>query len=600
MLCALAIWATQVEARNLYVALNGSNSNPGTITQPWRTISYAVGSSSGVHAGDTIIVRQGNYPESVFPQVSGTATQSIILRRLKGETVTLDPGKIRFDSGINHWKVWGLDIKRSSGSGLEVTGTHAENSLYFQNLSLTHNRQDGVYLSGAFGSVTILNCLIQYNGEVNGVPQQDEGHGIVIYGGGPGKLYVKRNLIANNWHKGLAFGSAVQYSGSGSQVDSNLIINNYESGVDFSPDNSFFRCNFVSRNGLRDTESGEFGDKGMMTTPYCSGTTVAFNIFKSNGGNELSPSGSANFFYNNTLYKDVYYNAVSGSPYQAVITFYDSSSPNSVFRNNIFCNMLSQENHHWAIISEVYNSYTNQIWSNNLYWCPNSSQQAPNNKPFKLYGAPGPGGSLKTLAEVQATWPSEENNSVYVNPGFVSGPDSNFTLLPNSPAIDAGTNVGYPYQGQAPDIGRFEFGAATISNTPPDLFEGTGAVLSLEGIGAGEFDVTVDPYTNEMSTDYHNGAVAGSALPGMVTLEQASPNPFNPTTSIRYHLPNAAFVKLSVYTISGQLVKTLVEGQREAGTHEAIFDGAGLASGVFLYRLDAGAFSQTQRMMLTK
>jgi hypothetical protein len=598
----MLVWVAQTDARNLYVAFNGNNNNPGTISQPWRTISFAVSSSSGAQAGDTIIVRQGNYPEQIFPEVSGTPTQPIVIRRLKEESVSIDPGKIRFESGINHWKIWGLKFMHSGSSGLEVTGTHAANFLTVMKCTFSHNEQDGIYLSGGFGGIQIRYCEIQFNGEVNGVPQNEEGHGIVIYGSS-GQLVVKNNLIANNWHKGIAYGSDVtQYDGDNSQIDSNMIINNYESGLDFSPDNSFVRHNYISRNGQRDTESGEWGDKGVMAKGICSHTTFAFNIIKSSGGMELAPLGDQCYYYNNTLYKDVFYTAVPGSPYQSTIIFYDSYDPSSVFRNNIICNMLSQEDHHWAIISEVYQAYTSQTWSNNLYWCPNSSQPFPDNKPFKLYGAPGPGGTYKTLAEVQATWPSAENNSIYVSPGFVSAPDSNFQLLPNSPAIDAGTQVGFPYVGQAPDIGAYEFGSSTANIGDPlgGLFEHSGAVLCLSGVGSDELDLTVDPATDVLTFNPNNGAVPSKVLPGLVTLEQNSPNPFNPATSIRFHLSHDGMVKLTVYTITGQLVNTLVNGYQNAGAHEVTFDGSNLVSGVYLYRLEAGNVVQSQKMVLTK
>jgi hypothetical protein len=179
--------------------------------------------------------------------------------------------------------------------------------------------------------------------------------------------------------------------------------------------------------------------------------------------------------------------------------------------------------------------------------------------------------------------------------------DSNFSLQQNSAAIDAGYNVGFPYQGQAPDIGAFEYGANSPVPYPPwhNIFTKSGAVMTLCGIGAEEADMSVDPVTSQVSVNYGNGATAGPAL-GRVSMEQNSPNPFNPTTSIRFNLPNDGFVKLTVYTVSGQLVQTLVEGNLQAGTHEAIFNGSALASGVYLYRLDAENFSQTQRMVLTK
>jgi hypothetical protein len=505
IILAIIICANGAVARISFVALNGNNHNPGSEARPWRTLAFATSGASGVMAGDTIFVREGNYPETVTPQVSGTAFLPIIIRNYKTETVTLRPGKMRFESGINYWKVRGLSLQYSDGSGFAISGTHALNFLTIQNCTMSHHKENGIYLTSSFGGVTILDCDIQFNGEWRGAAQNEEGHGIVIYGGGPGKLTVKRCLVANNWHKGIAYGSENEYNGNGTEIDSNVILNNYESGCDFAPDSSFFMYNYVSRNGLRDTEAGEWGDKGFMTMPYCSHTIVAFNVIRSSGGNEIAPLGKEDYYYNNTLCKDVYYTAVSGSPYQAIMTFYARATPNSVFRNNIFVNLLSQPQHHFAVIAENYSNYTNQIWSNNLYWCPNAGDPSSTRKPFKLYNAQGRGGIYKSLTEVQATWPGLEKNSVNMAPDFVSYPDSNFTLLPGSPAIDAGTYVGFPYTGQAPDMGRFESqqaGKPDGSKGKPSLLnylQESGAVLALNCIGADNLQIRIDPAKDELT-----------------------------------------------------------------------------------------------------
>jgi subtilisin family serine protease len=91
-----------------------------------------------------------------------------------------------------------------------------------------------------------------------------------------------------------------------------------------------------------------------------------------------------------------------------------------------------------------------------------------------------------------------------------------------------------------------------------------------------------------------------AALPEAFSLEAAYPNPFNPVTTLRYALPDAATVRLVVYDLLGREVARLVEGVQQAGYHAVAFDGARLASGVYLYRLEAGAFVQTRRMTLVK
>ena len=99
----------------------------------------------------------------------------------------------------------------------------------------------------------------------------------------------------------------------------------------------------------------------------------------------------------------------------------------------------------------------------------------------------------------------------------------------------------------------------------------------------------------------------GSALPKEFALEQNFPNPFNPTTTIRFSVPVAGHVSLVVYDLLGNEVATLVNEDRVAGTYNEVFDAASgrgergsLASGVYFYRLAAGSFSETRRLLLLK
>jgi hypothetical protein len=93
---------------------------------------------------------------------------------------------------------------------------------------------------------------------------------------------------------------------------------------------------------------------------------------------------------------------------------------------------------------------------------------------------------------------------------------------------------------------------------------------------------------------------AGGGLPGSFTLEQNYANPFNPTTNIRYGLPHNSKVTLKVFNTLGQQVAVLVHGDQEAGYHEVKFDGSRLASGVYLYRIQAGTYVATRKILLLR
>ncbi len=93
---------------------------------------------------------------------------------------------------------------------------------------------------------------------------------------------------------------------------------------------------------------------------------------------------------------------------------------------------------------------------------------------------------------------------------------------------------------------------------------------------------------------------AGVSQPQLFALEQNYPNPFNPATTIRYAVPHRSRVTLTVFNMLGQQAATLVSGEVEAGYHEVQFNGSGLASGVYFYRLQAGDFVQTRKLLLLK
>ncbi len=137
---------------------------------------------------------------------------------------------------------------------------------------------------------------------------------------------------------------------------------------------------------------------------------------------------------------------------------------------------------------------------------------------------------------------------------------------------------------------------------------------------------TITWYTKEgydMSVDVDSGSTSGTVnvfdvsitYPGKTpatavesrpdepvtfSLGQNYPNPFNPTTVIRFGVRSSGLVSLKVYDLLGRLVKTLVNKNESPGNYEVTFNGNGLASGVYLYRLEAGSFTRTREMLLLK
>jgi len=92
----------------------------------------------------------------------------------------------------------------------------------------------------------------------------------------------------------------------------------------------------------------------------------------------------------------------------------------------------------------------------------------------------------------------------------------------------------------------------------------------------------------------------GGVTPSEFSLSQNYPNPFNPVTMITFAVANPEQVTLKVFNILGKEVATLINEKKEAGTYNVDFSAANLASGTYIYRLQAGAFVQTKKMVLLK
>jgi len=115
-----------------------------------------------------------------------------------------------------------------------------------------------------------------------------------------------------------------------------------------------------------------------------------------------------------------------------------------------------------------------------------------------------------------------------------------------------------------------------------------------------------------------HGGPGGIGMSGIITVENATaiidenltifnfdlnqnyPNPFNPTTSIKFQIPAKSYVTLKVFGVLGNEVKTLLNEEKEAGNYNVKLNAEDLSSGVYFYRLEAGDFVQTRKMILLK
>ena len=127
------------------------------------------------------------------------------------------------------------------------------------------------------------------------------------------------------------------------------------------------------------------------------------------------------------------------------------------------------------------------------------------------------------------------------------------------------------------------------------------------GPGTGQVFYRLKQYDLDGTFHYSDGiavnlltGVAGGEFPTQFTLGQSYPNPFNPSTVIRYGLPQAAEVVLEVFNMLGQRVAVLVNEKQESGYHEVTFRPTGLASGAYFYTIRAGDFYASKKLVLLK
>jgi len=161
-------------------------------------------------------------------------------------------------------------------------------------------------------------------------------------------------------------------------------------------------------------------------------------------------------------------------------------------------------------------------------------------------------------------------------------------------------------------MGRFYDTAGTPVDTPFVIFTPAGNKVPFGGIGfGGGLYLAV---ATRVDSTFSNGDVwgrfiepistgleeVGSLIPENVWLGQNYPNPFNPSTTIKFNLSKSSDLVLKVFNLLGQEVATLVSGQLVAGSYQYKWGASGMASGVYVYRLETDGFVQTRKMILMR
>jgi hypothetical protein len=599
----VAVTGTGVQntsSNNRYVATNGSDTNPGTKTLPFKTIAKAV---SVITAGDTIFIRGGTYTYSsaITISISGSPSAKYYLFAYPGERPLLDfSSESMGNKGINltgsYWHIKGIDIKGAGDNGLYIGGAHnvIEYCVFYE------NRDSGLQLSGGASNNQVINCDSYFNADPTDYAdadgfavKMDVGSGNYFYGcrswqnvddGWDGYLRGADSVfttIENCW----TFKNGYLKDGSdpGAQANGNGFKMGGSDNKDLQHHFTLINCLSFS-NKLKGFDQNN--NKGSMTLYNCTGYA--------NGGNNYSISS-----------------ALAAGQVLTVKNCAELGGKVSLLSTAV------QTTNSWMLSPTVTNVEFFSV-DTSLYAGATVARNSD--------------GSLPTIAFMH--------------------------LSVASRLIDAGTNIGLPYNGSAPDLGAFE----TSGPLPIQLASFVGSFISENSVKldwetisevnnygfyvekynsiTNKFEIAensfqsghgttlepqhyswIDGYTLSPELQYRlkqidnnglinyfgpiklnpNGVKENPSVPSVFALNQNYPNPFNPATEITFTLAKSGYTTLKVYNVLGNEVKTLFNGQAEAGKLYIVhFDGSGLASGLYFYKLQNDNKSDTKKLILLK
>lgn len=586
-------------ARIYYLSPNGSDANDGSRNAPWQSFSHAYTMAG---PGDTVFVRGGTYAgEDMFQAMKnargGTADNRLVIKAYPGDDTPVLNGFSRFGLPA-YTRIEGLHFQ-GTGTGTGGVGMGSGGSQLV----------NCVFSGEGFGFAAIHatgdDILIEGN-TIDVIQSTTLDHGIYVQRGA-GKV-IRNNTILRCQGYGVHVFDE-QKSGDSSQwtpfpIKDVLIENNFISGSE-------------ARDGII-VAKGRGGN-----TIDLSNITIRNNIITGNGRSGIFLREGTNInVYHNTIYQNVAASMGITGPVR------DNEDVNNVaVTNNIF--VTAGSNQHLIMTS----AGANIVVDNNLYW--------PESNPIEGITDP---------------------RAMFADPLLVDPANRDFHILATSPAMDTGVpieSITQDFEGSLRpqfdgyDIGADEFGELTV---PVNLtffearvedgavhltwetsretgnfgyevqrrpaggaFEGVGFVPAAEDAGSGvrytyrDGDLGPGRYAYRLKQiDLSGSAMFSAAVtveiaaPTSFELHQNHPNPFNPTTEITFVVPEAERVRVAVYNLLGQHVRTLFDERAVSpGTRRVTWDGRDgqgrpVPSGLYFYRLESDAVVLSRRMILLK
>jgi len=496
----LSVFAHHLNAQ-IYIAPDGDDSNSGTIEQPFGTFPKAISEAS---PGDTIYVRGGVYDLTstitITAVQNGSEDQIFTLTAYKDEVPILDfSGQSIGSKGIslraNYWHIKELQITGAGDNGMEIN--FGSNNIIEQ-CQFYRNRDSGLQLSNLSANNMIINCDSYFNADP---PDYAD---------------------ADGFAPKLTVGDSNYFYGCRAWVNCDDGWDGYLRGAD-DITTTLENCWTWGNGYLED---------GTDPGPRANG-----NGFKMGGG--------------------------------------DNSNSDSLMHHNILINCVAFSNKNKGF------DQNNNLGSMTLYNCTGYENIAAN---YRIQRALSPDQTLTIKNCVSffglvqlGSFAVQETNS-WLSPFVVTADDflsldTELASLPRqadgslpeieflhlaqgSDLIDAGVDLGLPYEGEAPDLGAFESDYVTSVNQNSIL------------------------YSYKLLQNY--------------------PNPFNPSTTIEFSLEEDGFTTLKVFDITGREVETLISKKMNVGNYTINYFNPGFATGVYFYQLKSKDFVASRKMILMK
>lgn len=623
-------------AATYYVATTGDDLNAGTLSTPWATIQKA---ANTMVAGDSVLIREGTYWETVDPLNAGTPGNEIVYSAYPGEVVIIDPADTT-NSGmairlldwrpLNHLRFVGLTLRNAGGANFYARGLSpgGEKSHITLDGLTVENSYAGVYIRDGVTDVQILNCEMSANQ-----------HNIYLSDGIRDVLIDNNHLHDTQYHEPLDFwGDNIHVTRSpggpknvGITITDNHVHHAVTQGI------SIWHCDDVL---IRDNHCHDNGATGIQIesdgtlTDLTQRVVVEGNLCEDNSQTYQAETG---IWIDDSDYVIVQNNITRGNEiglqitgsYHVIARFnesYENNHPvfinatgttvrastqrqgggdDAIVHNTFYRNSMGSQRGQvtlgYSIPAVERVRVKNNVSSDGLGVVHLFIQGLTHTLDYNDYHEPG-GQPLVFWQTVTTTWPfylstsGQDANSITDDPQFLDAAAGNFALDPSSPCVDAGgfltttTSTGSGTIVPVADACYFSDGIGLIAGDAVQI--GLNETAIVIGVDYAANVLTLDRALNWTAGDgvgypyegvapdmgAHEVSLATHVPNSPVTnasLAQNFPNPFNPTTTIFFSLQSAGRAEVLVYDVSGRIVRRLVRRNMPAGEHWTIWDGRG-------------------------